>query len=93
MIEISVCLFQHQFAVCFVSSKTAGKKVTFSFSGAFRFTRRGLFWSPIQYMLQPMKKMKIKAGRSRSAMVFLRLRFLIGKFAPGYLLCRWQDKL
>jgi hypothetical protein len=42
-----------------------------------------------------MKKMKINAGRNRSAMMLLRLRlrFLIAKVAPVTPLCSLQDKL
>jgi len=54
MMERSDCLFHHQLKIGGVSSKTAGKKVTLSFFGAARFFSFGLFWSPIQYWLQPM---------------------------------------
>ena len=73
----------------------AGKRVTFSFFGSFRSASFWSFLSPVQYMLQPMKKRKINAGRSRIAkeLVRFRLRFLAAKFVPASSLCRWQDKL
>jgi len=54
MMERSDFLFYHQIKIGGAFSKTAGKRVTLSFFGAVRFFGFGLFWSPIQYWLQPM---------------------------------------
>jgi len=54
MMERSDFLFHHQIKIGGAFSKTAGKRVTLSFFGAVRFFGFGLFWSPIQYWLQPM---------------------------------------
>ena len=60
-----------------------GIKVTLSFFGVLRLIFFGLFWSPIQYVLQPIKKMKISSGSRKSVKMLLRLRlpFLVNKFA------------
>ena len=88
-------MIHYSIIICSVSSKTAGKRATFSFSGAFVFV---CFWSlllPVQYKLHPIKKIKISAGRSRRAIVLLRLRllFLTDKLAPNNSLFSWKDKL
>ena len=86
--ETGVRLPHHPFAISGVSSKIIGIKVTLSFlGGALRFVFPVLFWSPIQYMLQPMRKMKNSIGRRKSVKMLLRLRlpFLAFKFAPDYL--------
>jgi len=63
-----------------------GMMVTLSFSGGLRCVLSVLFWLPIQYMHQPMMKMKMSSGRSiiLTALLRLRLLFEVANIAPDY---------
>jgi len=74
MIETDVRLLHYSFAIWRVSSKIAGKIVTPSSFGALGFSDSDLFRLLIKNMLQPIKKIKMSAGKKRSTMMFLRLR-------------------
>jgi hypothetical protein len=88
------CLLHYPFVISGFSSKGTGIKVTLSFfDGTLCFVFSvlffGLFWSPIQHMLQPMRKIKISTGRRKSVIMLLRLRLpFLAKFAPDY---PWAD--
>lgn len=68
------------------SSGIIGVMVMLSFFGGLRCVFCVLFWSPLQYMHQPMMNMNASAGKRIIIMALLRLRLLfdVPITAPDY---------
>jgi hypothetical protein len=68
------------------SSGIIGMMVMVSFFGGLRCVFSVLFWSPMQYMHQPMMNMNASAGRRSIIRALLRLRLLFNVpiIAPDY---------